>query len=131
MCCICLYLLRGTNKEHLEALARFLARVRQSRRSLREQFVELHKFLNGHNFAKRQMSWKMHGRHVCRHGMFFDKSDDGCDCMARTPFALPQNRPVLMPKLSEEVKAIIVVEFDGSTAKRIGQLRAEMKRRRW
>ena len=114
-----------------QALGKFLARIRQIRRKVKTlmqrkaaQRIEL-------DFYTCKAQWKREGKHVCRHGVFFDTgSSHNCLCMS-PPAEADWCRAVLMPTLSEEFRCIVADTFCPHDVVRIGQLHAEMRRRNW
>ena len=64
-------LFRGRHKADWENLAKFLTRISQSRRKMRAEFQNRTAKLDKCSFIVKKAAWRMHGKHVCRHGVFF------------------------------------------------------------
>eukprot|EP00973_Karenia_brevis_P060918 8471997-Karenia_brevis.AAC.1 len=68
--------------------------------------------------------WQAAGKWVCPHGMFYrHRADNGCSCMSND-----WGDAEWMPAISIELKALVVMRFDPTKARRLGQLRADIAR---
>eukprot|EP00973_Karenia_brevis_P040259 5561140-Karenia_brevis.AAC.1 len=84
------------------------------------------------SFAARKISWKASNKTVCRHGVFFASSQAVCcPCMSTSSSEDDWHLARHMASLDHELRAIIVVPWDSRNFKRLGQLRAEMRRLNW
>jgi hypothetical protein len=83
------------------------------------------------SFDSQKRAWRASGKHVCRHGVFFDtRGTIACPCM-EPQIAADQNMAVLMPVISDELKCIVVNTFDQHQFNKLGVLQAEVRRRGW
>eukprot|EP00973_Karenia_brevis_P068285 9499557-Karenia_brevis.AAC.1 len=123
----CQLLLSSEYPDDWVALGRFLARVRQVRRRRKRQFETLQARFERTSYAVRKAAWIARGRHVCRHGMFFNRKPcHGCQCLAQC-----WDHVSWMPKLDTELKALVIVPFQAHEIQRLGQIQAELRRREW
>ena len=117
-----------------KALGIFMARLRQFRRKHRAQFYMKTKRLSSESFASKQEQWRNNGHFVCRHGVFFTRPQlRVCPCMetgARSDDARWQYAR-FMPWLDHDLKEVTAVRFNVTEYKRLGQIRADMKRRNY
>ena len=114
-----------------KALGRFIARLRQSRRQLRTTMTSKDKRYVQQAFHNQREAWRKSGKHVCRHGVFFNTCHRiECPCLA-VPSEAGWTPAVLMPTISDEFKSIVIDTFDRHDFRRLGQLQAELKRRNW
>ena len=114
-----------------EALGRFLARVRQIRRKMRSAMINRNAKLLELTFETQRKEWRRSGRHVCRHGVFFDETlPHPCPC-TQTANVADWSRAILMPALHDELKCIVTDTFARETFQRLGVLQAEVRRRGW
>ena len=105
---------RSHSKVDWKSLSKLLARVRQSRRKLRGEFQIRTARLQKVSFAIKKAAWRAQGKHVCRHGVFFDIA---------APFTCPCSEPVRddtdarwalarrMPAIDEDLRTIITTPF--------------------
>ena len=113
------------------AFGKYSARVRQIRRRMRSQFLQRNARLEKYGFAFRKPAWKSLGHSVCRHGVFFATAPlPYCPCM------LPESQQMwqharFMPTIDTDTHHLFVAKFDHKKFKRIGVLRAELRRRGW
>jgi hypothetical protein len=113
------------------ALGRFCGNLRTARRKLRHLFEGMSRRLDKVGFTTRKVEWRRAGRHVCRHGVFFKRQPPrGCPCLS-TNAATDWSNAVLMPRLDNELKTIVVCKFDADRFQRLGFLHAEARRRAW
>ena len=77
----------------------------------------------------RKRTWRVEGKHVCRHGVFFNSQPlPKCLCLLPRETA-DWDDAVLMPVLN--ARLIITDAFDAHTFERVGCLQAEVRRRGW
>jgi hypothetical protein len=111
-----------------------MARLRQIRRKLRTQFDMRAKRLSSESFAVKQEQWRHKGHLVCRHGVFFMRPQlSVCPCMetgVRSDEAKWQHAR-FMPWLDDDLKEITTVRFNAAEFKRLGKIRADVKRRNY
>ena len=111
----------------LETIGYFLYRVRQARRRFKEHCSSLRDSLKREAFGVRKAAWRTKGQHVCRHGMFYvSRPADGCQCILGD-----FGNAMYMPMVSTDLKQLVAVPFKNGSAKRLGQLQAELRRRQW
>jgi hypothetical protein len=84
--------------------------------------------LDKHEFHIVKQTWRTSGRHVCRHGVFFQQPRPHCPCMSDADNADWQHA-VLMLALNHSLKCIVTDTFDQHTYQRLGVLQAEARRR--
>jgi len=112
-----------------QSFASFCSRIRQLRRSLRADFQQKQRFIEKNSFHSRRKEWMQQGRFVCRHGVFWKKhTGTMCKCMAADA---DWKGAAYMPFLDMETKAVVVKPFQEASLRRIGQIRAELRRRQW
>ena len=112
-----------------QSFASFCSRIRQLRRSLRADFQQKQRFIERNSFHSRRKEWMQQGRFVCRHGVFWKKhTGTMCKCMAADA---DWKGAAYMPFLDMETKAVVVKPFQEASLRRIGQIRAELRRRQW
>eukprot|EP00973_Karenia_brevis_P013127 1780492-Karenia_brevis.AAC.1 len=82
------------------------------------------------SFMVRKAAWKMQGRNVCRHGVFFSSRQKGtCPCLQKEGLRQSDwEHAKFMPMLCADTKAILTTRFDPNNFKRIGVLRAQARR---
>jgi hypothetical protein len=120
----------STDQKVWIALGRFLARVRQIRRRMRidmQRSCELRGRQEFHVIKKR---WRQQGKHVCRHGVFFDATPDACPCL-QPPLEADWSEAVLMPALHHRLMCIVTDSFNRSEYQRLEVLQAEARRRNY
>ena len=123
--------LLGSQVENDWALVgEFAHKVRQARRKQRNEFEALEKWLLTQGFVHRKVAWQTHGKFVCRHGVFWQThAHVACPCMQAPPAQSEMwHLARWMPVLDRELKAIIAVPFDSHGFRRLGVLRAELRR---
>lgn len=117
------------------ALGHYAWRVRQARRRIRQRFEDMSAEAKRISYSIKRDTWRARGGRVCRHGVFFtSQQTSDCPCMRAAV-----NQPGLeiwkharyMPRLSEDLKMMIITPFDAVHFCRAGQLQAEMKRRNY
>ena len=114
------------------AIGCFAAHVRQLRRKLKRRFEEREARLATCGFIQKRAAWKLKGKHVCRHGVFFrGVPGRGCPCMDAEAHADDWRAAQFMPSLDGDLRAIIVVPFNLDRFQRLGILQAEVRRRGW
>ena len=112
-----------------QAFGRFLARVRQVRTRLRADMQKLCELRSRREFHAAKNKWRREGRHVCRHGVFFDSPPAACcPCLAPSSDA-DWIHAVLMPALDPALKCIATDTFKRHEYQRLGVLQAEARRR--
>ena len=128
-----LRLLSSASRQDWEAIGQFFARVRQKRRSYRRLCEADQSKLEGSCFEVRKAAWTAAGKLVCRHGIFFLSTRVmACRCMERTDDERGKWLGAkYMPQLDVALKVIVVVPFNATHVKRIGEIRAELRRRDW
>ena len=112
----------------------FLNSARRQRRRTRISIDRLSSQLERDRFMTKKAAWRAKGRTVCRHGMFFKVGGRAeCHCMNMSSESRPPRCDdiALMPVLSVTLKEIVVAPFNAQTVKRLGELRAELRRRAW
>ena len=113
------------------ALARFLARVLQTRRKMRLDLVQKNAKLLTQSFEHQKKEWTKSGKHVCRHGVFFNSCTlASCPCL-EPPEAADWSSAVLMPAVCPELKCIVTDTFNRADFVRLAQLRAKVRRQDW
>jgi hypothetical protein len=82
-------------------------------------------------FSSVKKAWTKKGKHVCRHGVFFNAGGSAtCPCLLPHGEADWSNA-VLMPALNSSLKCIVTDTFNQHGFDRLGVLRAEARRRNW
>ena len=111
------------------ALGRLAARIRQRRRFIRRQFEGMSDILQKRGYTSKRDAWRSKGGVVCRHGVFYTAAQgSSCNCMLPIG-AQDWQHARFMPSLDSHLRALTVVPFDADIFQRLGQLRAEMRRR--
>ena len=125
-------MLSSRTPQDWEAIGRFLARIRQVRRRMRTAMQRLCEVLAQQDFYAVKTRWRKEGKHVCRHGVFFDAAapSRACPCLSSSCTA-DWSDAVLMPVLSSSLKCIVTDTFDSHTFQRLGCTQAEVRRRGW
>ena len=114
-----------------QALGKFLARARQLRRKMRTSMQKRCIEYKRRSFEACKTQWRKQGKYICRHGVFFEaQSYAACACMD-PPAEADWSSAVLMPAIDNELKCITVDTFDAHKYQRLGQLQAEIRRRKW
>ena len=113
-----------------EAISRFAARVCQSRRHMRKQFETRANKLRRLGFSNRRSAWRAKGKHVCRHGTFFDAppADVQCPCLSTPPsstgvWALAK----FMPEICRDTNNIIAVPFNATRWSKLRPLQNRLR----
>jgi hypothetical protein len=118
-----------TSPDDWKAFGEFAARTRQTRRKIRRSFEILQARLTNKKFEHRRVAWQQRGQLACRHGVLFDSPKGSpCPCMLK---ALPEDawsQAKYMAAIDHDIKAIIAAPFALATFRRLGQLKAELKR---
>ena len=57
-----------------KAFGRFIARARQIRRRMKVNMARQSEKIESASFDSQKKAWRASGKHVCRHGVFFDTS---------------------------------------------------------
>ena len=111
----------------------FLVKVRRARRHLRRKFEIMQRSLAANSFEGKTGVWRRMGKQVCRHGVFFEAGPTyTCHCMSNTAIGHDSWQLARhMPKLDPILKCLVVTQFDAASFRRLGLLRAEMKRLDW
>ena len=124
-------LLSSSTPRNWEALGKFLARARQIRRKFRTEMIDRNTRFMKLSFESQRLEWRNAGKHVCRHGVFFDTTSPfPCPCLG-PPLSADWSRAILMPALHNDLKCIVTDSFDQASFVRLGQLHAEIRRRGW
>ena len=112
------------------ALGRFLSRVRQKRRNVRQKYAQRDKELTSISFDTQKAACRVRssGMWVCRHGIFFANSRaTTCNCIDNRSAAEPDWTGALkMPALSRPHRSIIVVRFNSARFRTINALRNDI-----
>ena len=112
-----------------KALGSFAAHVRQKRRRIRQQFEARQSQLISCKFEHRRLAWQQKGLFACRHGVLFDlPKGSSCPCMQRTTQDSDWRKAKYMTRIDHDLKNIVAVQFVLPEFRRLGQLRAELKR---
>ena len=111
------------------AFGKFLSRARQLRRKMRTSMQRRYADSERRSFESCKPKWKREGKYVCRHGVFYEVQV-ACACLDLSSEA-DWSSAVLMPVIDEALKDITVDTFDPHSFQRLGQLRAELRRRGW
>ena len=125
-------ILCSNQKRVWELFGGFCARTLASRRRLRQYFEKLSGRLNREAFGARKRVWTADGRWVCRHGVFWEKTERTCPCMSPRKLdkeAWTQAR--YMPHLRPELKAMVAVPFSLDFFERLGILQARARLLHW
>jgi len=120
----------SSNVQHdWRAFAKFVARVRQSRRQSKLKFEKLAQRMIDSEFKSQADHWRSLGRWVCRHGVFWLRAQrNKCQCMNLADSADHWTHARLMGAIDLELRALVAVPFDAANFRRIGELRAELRR---
>eukprot|EP00973_Karenia_brevis_P079889 11084824-Karenia_brevis.AAC.1 len=70
--------------------------------------------------------WRAKGRTVCRHGVFF-KTVCECPCL-KSNAERNWEHAALMPIYDADLRHLVTAKFDAMSFKRLGVLRAELRR---
>ena len=126
-------LLGSQDSADWECFGKFLGKVRQTRRKFVKRCLGIVRNIAMNGFVAQKREWRAQGRHVCRHGVFFDTFGQvSCPCLE--PLDVQDARWLdakRMPALDSELKALIAVPFDAASFNRLGILQAEAHRRDW
>lgn len=118
-------LLGAADPKDWQALGRFLARVRRTSMQLTSEQLAKQEF----HTVKR--AWKNEGKHVCRHGVFFQvRPSTTCPCLMKLCEA-DWTSATLMPALDTQLKCIVTDVFDPHSYQRLGALQAKARRRNY
>jgi hypothetical protein len=83
------------------------------------------------NIHTEMRQWRIKGKFVCRHGVFFDAAPPvACPCLQAGGHADWSNA-MMMPALHNDLKCVVADTFDASSFQRLGILQAEARRRSW
>ena len=114
---------------------RFCAGVLQSRRVLRRQFEARKLRLSKESYSIRKKTWLARGHWVCRHGVFFTNlAGPHCKCPCLSASNSEENtwkEAKFMPHLCPDLKALVVVPFNGKFLERLGVLQARSRKLWW
>ena len=125
------YLFNAPKVQDWQAISRFLSRVRQVCRSAKIELRRVAELKERQEFSSVKKAWAMKGKHVCRHGVFFNLGKSGsCPCLLPHGEA-DWKEAVLMPMLNASLKCIATDTFNQHGFDRLGVLRAEARRRNW
>ena len=90
-------LFSSRNAKDWRATGRFLARVRQIRRSMKVRMQKRCEIRARNNYTTLLRQWRREGKYVCPHGVFFDTLIPiECPCL-RAPSNADWRRAILMP----------------------------------
>ena len=127
-----LVLLGATEPHDWELLGGFLGKVRQARRKDKVKFEQRAKEVVARRFMERKAAWKASGKTVCRHGVFWRTCLRApCPCLAENFEHTAWLDATWMPALDHASKNLVVTPFDAQWFRRLGFLRAEMRRLGW
>eukprot|EP00973_Karenia_brevis_P053939 7491540-Karenia_brevis.AAC.1 len=125
----------SSNESDWEALGRYLSRVRQSRRRMKQDFIHRQSRLQKVGLESKRVAWRRSGGMVCRHGVFFSVAPTTaaatCPCLNVAPPPHVWRHAAWMTVIDNDLKKLVVTRFRASTFQRLGVLRAEMIRRGW
>ena len=95
-----------------------------------KNFQDLEQQVVTHSFANMQVAWRSKGKFVCRHGLFFRRAPvAGCMCMVQPGCDDPAAE--FMPALDANLRRIMTVPFQRDNFRRIGQIKADLRRLGW
>ena len=125
-------MLNSTIQKDWKAFGEFAGRVRQARRGMRRTFEARQKQLLQQGFDARRVQWRARGLAVCRHGVFFARTSIAeCPCMGGARSTDSWNDATQMASIDHDLKTIVVSSFNLARFWRLGQLKAELKRRNY
>ena len=122
----------GSESSSTQALGKFLARARQTRRGLKLRLENLSSTLEAKSFVGKRAAWRLRGKPCCRHGVMFQSMpDNGCKCMEANSTPEDWAAARFMPALSEDLKAIIFIPFQRERFIRLGLLQSRARSQGW
>ena len=123
-------ILQSQSSVDWEALARFVSRVRQSRRHMRSKFQQHTQSLKKHGFANRRADWRNRGFFVCRHGVFFHRAptEGPCCCLTAPPELSEEwSTAKFMPDINTDLRHIVAVPFEHASLQRLRVLQNRLR----
>ena len=122
-------ILSTTIPEDWKTIGEYFGRVRQKRRHIRQRFQARQAELTLKKFEHRRAAWQQRGRFACRHGVLFDiAKGSACPCMTRSAPSDAWQHAKYMAVIDHDLKAIVTRQFDLPSFRRLGQLRAELRK---
>jgi len=125
--------LSGHDKSRTQAVGKFLFQLRQRRRKMKLLLERYNHQIETQAFAVRKAAWRFKGKHCCRHGVFFSQRPEGaCKCMdVASSVASDWQYAQYMPRLDEELKAIVVARFHLPSYARLTTLQSRARQLEW
>ena len=124
-------LFSSSSPEEWNHIGRFLFRVRQVRRRMKQQMMKVAKMRDECSFNEARRSWRSSGKHVCRHGVLYERAFmASCPCLAPV-HERDWTEAMFMAALDHDLKCVVAIPFDANNFTRLGIVQAEMRRLNW
>ena len=117
-----------------EALGKYAARIRQSRRKMRTEYEHKSAQVAKKSFDYKRTEWRRFGRKVCRHGVFFmQRPSRACPCLDHDSNLREDEWRLarMMPMIDVDLQIIVAAPFDLKSFQRLGILQAELRQKGW